>query len=91
MEIMTKEKIKNEIQDLKIILNKKIPSTKLSINERITLYTEIMESLEYKQLKKAFIEGELDDINSIIDSLPYTKRPLFERLIRYYLEFFDKI
>lgn len=50
-----------------------------------------MESLEYKQLKKAFIEGEHNDIRSIIRELPKDKQSFFEKLIRYDLEFFDKI
>ena len=91
---MTKEKIKNEIQDLKIILNKKIP-TELRIHERIEvytkIYTEIMDSLEYKQFKKAYIEGKYDNMKSIINELPKDKQPFFEKLIRYDLEFFDKI
>ena len=88
---MRKDMIKNEIQDLRIILNKKIPSTKLSIHERITLYTEIMETLEYKQLKKAVIDGEHDDIKSIIGELPKDKQSFFERLLQYEKRFQVKV
>lgn len=88
---MSKKIIKQDIEDLKRILNNQSTSNKSDVFADIELFTEIFGSTEYENYKKAVIDGKTDISNSIIDSLPYTKRPVFKQLLEYDLEYFDKL
>jgi len=88
---MSKKIIKQDIEDLKRLLNNQSSSNKISLFERIELYTAIRESNDYKNYKQAVIDNKTEVSNSIIDSLPYTKRELFKQLVQSDIEYFDKM
>ena len=89
---MSKNNIKNEIDDLKKQLqkdNSKHPRS--TIFERIDLYTKTYESDSYKKFKEAVLSDPECDPTLYLKAVPYTKRELYEHLLDMELNYFPKI